>query len=148
MVDFSKITSMSFDNVERPKPAPQGHWLGMIESHEYGESSQKKTPFVRLNIKLVQPQDDVEQEAIEEAGGMEKITKRTLRHEFYLTEDAAFRLKEFFEEVLQMDTSGQTIADLVPQVNNQQVVVEVGHRIGGQNNDETFAEVKSLLPVE
>jgi len=90
MTDFRDMLSRNTGEVERPKPIPVGTYLMTVLRHETGESSLKKTPFVRFFFRLQSPGEDVDQELLPE-----NWQTRELRTEFYITEDALFLLSDF-----------------------------------------------------
>ena len=60
---FSELLSQSTDQVERPRPIADGHYLGRIANHEFGLSRQKQTPYVRFILVPEEPTADVDADA-------------------------------------------------------------------------------------
>lgn len=140
MTDFTKLLAQNLDQVEKPKPTPVGTYTMLITGYETGESAQKKTPFVRINYKFVSPQADVDIEALAEAGGMEKISARMPKDDFYLTPDAMHRLKTFIETV-GVNSTGRTFSECLPELVNQTVNAHFKHTMSTKNPGEVFAEI-------
>ncbi len=142
-VDFSVLMNKPVEEAERPKAAPAGTYLAGIVSHEFGTSTKKGTPYCRFNFQLLAAQDDVDAEALEEAGGVEFMNKKRMRYEFYLTDDAMYRLREFLEEALELNCSGRNFDEVVPETANMQVLVTIGHTLS-DDGKETYANIDSF----
>jgi hypothetical protein len=140
MVDFSKLLSKPLDEISKPKPLPVGTYTGLISAYEYKESnSEKKTPYVRFTIKITGATDDIEPSDLD---GVE-LTKKQLRKDFYLTEDAQYRMKEFLESA-GISTSGRSLGETIPDAVNLAVLVGVTQRSGGGDGTEIFNDVNTL----
>lgn len=140
MPDFSTLLSKPLDSIKRPPPLPAGTYMGTIKSYEALESKEKKTPYIRFNLNLVSPGQDIDPNDL---NGID-LSKRQLRRDFFLTPDAEYRLKEFLES-LGIDTKGRTFQSTLPDSLNQAVQIEVVQRL---NQDEPtappFNDVKSV----
>lgn len=122
-LDFSKLLSTPMDTVEKPKPLPAGTYLGMISKYEFGESKEKKTPYVRVFLNLSGPGPDIDPE---EVAGIE-WSKKQLRRDLYLTDDAIYRVKELLASV-GVSVEGRTFGEAIPDILNAPVIVEVTQR--------------------
>lgn len=71
-------------------PLDEGTWEFRFVKFTHGESSQKKTPYVQLVLKIV------DEDAVDTEG--EKYSKNLFADTFYLTEAAMWRLKKFASE--------------------------------------------------
>ena len=123
MPDFSQLLSQNLDEVKKPPIWPAGTYLGVITKHEYGESSQKKTPFVRFFAKVQSAGPDIEQDALT---GID-LSKREWRTEFYITPDANWRLKEFLA-ALGVPTEHRTLGECIPEALNLPVLMNIVQR--------------------
>ncbi len=142
-VDFAVLMNKPVEDAERPKAAPAGTYLAGIISHEFGTSTKKGTPYCRFNFQLLAAQDDVDEEALDEAGGVEFLNKKRMRYEFYLTDDAMFRLREFLEEALELSCSGRNFDEVVPETANMQVLVNIVHTLSDDGKD-TYANIDTF----
>lgn len=139
---FQDLMNKEVDEIEAPKVVPVGTYEAVIETHEFGESSKKQTPFVQMNLKLLSPEEDVDQDEFEEFGGMEALAGKTVREQFYLTPDALIRLRRFLE-VLPIEISGKKLNEAVQEVNGQPVKVYIKHElVQDQNTGEQRAYVR------
>ena len=132
-VNFAELLSIQVESAERPKSFPIGDYNTIVAGHEFGTSSQKGTPYVRFNIKLLGPLEGVDEELFEEAGGMEALNARKpLRLDFYLTPDAMYRLREFLEESLDLSCAGRAFDEVIPEATNVSFVSSVKHDAGNK----------------
>lgn len=144
-IDFTSILSRSADTIERPKPTPQGTYIGVIVEHEFGESSKKKTPYVRFWVKPIAAEDDVDPDALAENP---KWNEKSLRLDFFLTEDALYRLTGFLEGSIGLTISGRTLAELIPETAGQSIRVYVTHEISERNPEEVYANISQYTSAE
>src|SRR5215471_5233957 len=141
MPDFNELLDRDPTTFERPPTAPEGEYLCVIESKQYGQSSQKKTPFVEFRFKPSAPLESVPPELIADID----LTKVKFRDEFYLTPEAMFRLREFFETV---DCVMETTRESIDAAVGQQVVVTIGHQASTRDPSRVFANVTQYLKAE
>lgn len=140
-LDFSKLLSKPLDSVEKPKPLPVGTYLGIINKYEFGESKEKKTPYVRFHFQVTGAGEDVD--ADELAAAAPDLSKKQLRRDYYLTDDAMYRLKELFEST-GVQTAGRSFAEAIPDLLNVPVHIAVSQRNGGEGGTEIFNDVGAV----
>lgn len=141
-VDFAKLLSKPLDDVKKPPPWPAGTYLGVVSRTEFGES-QKGTPYARFHCKVTSAGPGLEASDLE---GIDITKGREFRKDFYLTEEADWRLKEFIESC-GVPTTGRTFGETVPECVNAQVQIEVIQQNSQRNAEElvNFAgEVKGI----
>lgn len=142
--NFSALLEKPADSVERPKPLPAGTYLCVVKGlPENGESTQKKTPFVRFNCQPLQAQEDVDQDALKEMGGLEN---KMIRDTYYVTEDALWRLKKFLED-LGIEAEDKSIGQMISEAPGCQVLISLRHR-ASEDGQSVFAEVAKTAAVE
>lgn len=141
--NFQSILDEAPTEVLVPPPMPVGTYLCIVSGYEYGESNQKKTPFVQFQLRPVAASEDVDEEELAEIGGLDG---KTLRTTYYLTEDAAYRLDEFHEHCGVNLSEAAKRSSRNDMVINAEVMAVVKH---GQSKDgsRTFAEVARTLPA-
>lgn len=125
-VNFAEILSKKVEETERPKPLPAGNYVASIVKHEFGESSQKKTPYIRFWLRMMSPMDDVDQSLLPN-----NWQQKELRLDFYLTDEAMFRLKDFLEKTLQMSTAGLAYSEIIPATTGMSCLATIKHEING-----------------
>lgn len=144
---FESILDQKADEVERPKPAPAGTFDVIVKGmYEQGESSQKKTPFVRFTYAFVEAKEDVDEEALAEWLGEDKISERSIRDTYYLTNDALWRLTDTLER-MGIDQEGKSVRACLDETPNASLRILIGHR-ASEDGEQVFAEVKRTLKIE
>lgn len=143
--NFAALLEARPTEVDRPKPLPQGSYVCVVKGlPEYGESSKKKTPFVKFNLQPTAAMDDVDEGDLKAMGG---FANKTIRATFYLTEDAVYRLDEFHEhcglELNPKVSRRQRNEEAV----NQQVIAFIKHT-SSEDGQSTYAELGKTAPVE
>lgn len=141
--NFTNILSKPATDFERPKPLPQGTYLMNVKpGYRLDESTKKKTPFVEFLCDVVEALKDVDAAELAEAGGVAgKIVKAT----FYLTDDAAYRLREFLE-TLGLDTTKPT-DQILDDAAGQQFLGTIVHE-PSQDGQSIFAKLGQTAAVE
>lgn len=93
--NFTSILDEQPTEISRPKPLPAGTYTCVVQGQpRYDKSSRKQTDFVEFTLRPVSAEEDVDQDELNESGGLEG---KTIRATYYLTEDAVYRLDEFHE---------------------------------------------------
>ena len=134
-VDFKSLLSKPSDDITKPKPLPAGTYNGMVSKYEFGESKEKKTPYVRFFLTVHSAGEDIDPADIE---GID-LTKKQLRRDFYLTDDALYRLKEFAVSI-GVEATGRSLGEMIPDCVNAQVLIAVTQR-NSQDGSEIYNDV-------
>lgn len=143
-VSFESILDTPANEVERPKPLPAGTYDCIVRGlPEYGESTQKKTPFCRFTLAVQAAGDDVDPAELEEMGG---VADKTIRTTYYTTPDAMFRLTDFLEHC-GIDLEGKTVRQAIDETPNCSVRAVVSHR-ASEDGQQIFAEVKRTMKAD
>lgn len=141
---FESILDTPTESVERPRPIPAGTYDAIVRGlYEQGESSQKKTPFVRFNYAIQAAGDDVDSAELEEMGG---IADKTIRDTYYTTPDALFRLTDCLAN-MGIEMEGKTIRQALGDTPNASIRIVVGHR-ASEDGQQVFAEVKRTMKAD
>lgn len=142
--NFQSILNKPATAVERPKPLPVGTYLGMIMGlPEFNKVGQKETDVADFQIRILQPQPDVDLVAFAEAKGNRDELKQRAR--FFITDDALFRLKEFLEH-LGIDPAGKSLSEMINEAPGKQVMVSLKHR-PSQDGTQIYAEIDRTAAV-
>lgn len=121
MSSFEDILNAPVDSFKEPVATPRGTYEGLIDGpFERGESSAKKTPFVRFKIKLLSAGEDVDAEELAES----EAIGRTMNYDMYLTENSAFQFKTLFSHI-GIDTAGKTLTEALAETPGQSIKVVV-----------------------
>lgn len=141
--NFSSILDEAPTEVKLPPPMPTGTYRWIVQNWENTESPKKQTPGVKFTLKAVEALDDVDEDELNEMGGLDgKI--RTLT--FWTTEDSIYRLDEFHEHCgidLRKKLSRRQRND---EIINAEVLGTIKHRMG--DNKRVFAEIGNTAKVD
>lgn len=152
MPDFSHLLKRPAGEAKRPPPLPAGDYYGVIRSWEIGDRNQNRTPYVRLQINLQDWPDsspdewsfiDSEHKFITATKSDVDLSKRQLRRDFFLTDDALWRLDEFIRSC-GIDPQGRDYEEILPELVGQPVVVEVQQYLN-QSTNETSNQIGKLV---
>lgn len=146
MVDFTKLLEKQVDSVEAPKPLPVGSYKALVGKHKFDKSAKKQTDFVRFDIKPIEALEDVDQEELEKAGGLAAMQKVTLRQDYYLTEDALYRLRKFLEENCRLSCEGRSFQEVIPETENAEIIVQLKHRLS-EDGQSKYMEIGTIASV-
>jgi hypothetical protein len=141
MVDFTSLLEKKTDDVEAPALLPAGSYLMTIAQYRTGESSKQKTPYVEFDLKIAQAMEVEDQEGLAK---VRNLTDKTLKTQFYLSEDALFRLKDFLAKT-GLPTEGRSFAEILSEVAGAQIIGIVSHRVNPNNAEQIFAEVRNFV---
>lgn len=144
MSSFKDILDKPASEIQPPKPLPVGTYLCIIDGiPAYNEVGQNKTLCVDFNGKIIAPQEDVDPHAI--ADMKDGVIGKNIRLRYFLTDDAAFRVKTFLVDHLGIDDTG-TLRQMIDSAPGKQVYVKVRHR-ASQDGTSIFTDVESTAKV-
>lgn len=119
--DFRDLLKQNTDEVKRPPPTPAGTWFGVVTNYEFGESRDKKTPYVRYTVRLTAAGQDISaDEDIEGSIG------REFPKDYYITGDALWRLSETIASC-KIKTDGRPLDETIPEVVGKEVMITIAH---------------------
>jgi hypothetical protein len=134
MPDFSALLKRPAGEAKRPPELFAGDFYGLVKSYELGDNNTNKTPYVRLQVALQDwPDQSPDEWTVTDPEGSTTITvsksdvdlsKRSMRRDFYLTDDALWRLDEFIRSC-KIDPHGRPYEEVLPELVGQPVMVEV-----------------------
>lgn len=143
MVDFTSLLNRKADECEKPVAIPQGSYAMRIVGYTTGESRQKKTPYVEMELKIIAPRDDVD---AEEYAKVKNPQDRSFKVQFYITEESLYRLEEFLKKA-GMETAGRSFVEILAEVAGAEIIGVVSHRMS-DDGETVYAEVKRFLKAE
>lgn len=139
MVDFRELLSKPADSFERPKPLPPGTYHGTIINREFGESQQKKTPYCRFMVRVTSADESIPPDQLTDI----KLP-REMRRDYYLTDDATYRLREFLESC-GINLEGRSLGECVEDALQQPVLIEVQQRNDTRDGQvQVFNDIQSM----
>lgn len=139
---FESILDRKSSDVEAPKPAPVGEYRVMVAGlPREDKSTKKQTPFIEFTLKFIEALDSVDEDALEEWLGKDKITDRTIRHTLYLTEASLFRLVKFLDH-LDAGDEDMTLSQRIAESPNKEVIITIRHE-PSEDGETMFARIGS-----
>src|SRR5262249_22764520 len=100
---LSSILDRQGTEVERPRPLPFRTYRTIVTgAPRFDKSKNKGTVFVEFTLKFLPAEEDVDADDLAHAltkpsGESVPLQEKSNRLTFYLTEDAAYRLKDFLK---------------------------------------------------
>lgn len=99
-VDFSDILNKQVGSAPAPRPIPEGTYHGEIvglPAQRVVTTKEGDKPVLSLTLALMEAGDDVDEEALAEAGGLLSNSgePKRIRQDFWLTEDSLWRYDQF-----------------------------------------------------
>jgi len=122
--NFKAMLRKNMNDVKKPQPIPEGTYRGRISGHSYDESAQKKTPFVRFQIIPQEAAEGVDSDDLATTLQGQPITSKKLRMDYYLTDEALYRLKDLFASC-GIDSDGRTLEECIQDMDHKNVLIEV-----------------------
>ena len=141
---FSSVLDTPAGDIERPKAAPVGSYVCVVQGQpKIDKSAKKQTEYVEYTLKPLEALDDVDEDALADWG----IKDKTFRITFYITEKSIYRLKEFLEHCgVDMDDEG-SMRQYIAEAAGKQVVAHIVHE-ASRDGGAVYANVKSTTAVE
>ena len=142
--NFASILDEVVTEVARPKPAPVGTYICVVG--QFDDTTQKRgdnAPFGQFPLRPISALEDVDQEELNESGGLDG---KTFYRSFWANE--IYKLDEFFEHCgLDLSKPASRRARIA-EVTNSQVLVVIKH-VPRKNDDSIIdAQVARTAPAE
>ena len=148
--NFLSILDRPASSIEQPVPLPAGTYLTtVIGMPRYDKSTKKGTEFVEFTHQVIAAADDVDVTELEESGGLtnKEGLARTVKNTYYITEDAAWRLKEFLEHCgFDFEDNEMTLREAAENTANREVYIYVRHE-PSDDGTRTFARIYGTAAV-
>jgi hypothetical protein len=140
--NFKTMLRKNMDDVKKPQPIPEGTYRARVASHSFDESAQKKTPFVRFQVVPTDAADGVDTDDLETSLQGQALTSKKLRCDFYLTDEALFRLKDLFVSC-GIDSSGRTLEECIQEMDHKTVLIDVT-KSPSQDGETFYNNIKTM----
>lgn len=147
-LDMKSLLQKPAGSAPKPQALPVGNYGGKITRYEYDNKNKNQTPYVRYSVIFHTWPDNVseDEKVMVDGEGVAHpidLTKRSLRKDFYLTDDALWRLDEFLKS---MGLEGGSYEELIPKAVGLDVVGEVQQYVN-QSTSEIGNQLGRLLPA-
>lgn len=143
MADFNRLLQAPAGQAKRPPILPPGNYPGIVKSWEPGDQNANKTAYVRFHCGLVGWGEGVptEWDVADAKGNVVTVTqadvdlsKRQMRRDFYLTEDAQWRLDDFIASC-GIEANGRPYSEVLPELIGKSITVEVQQYLNKNTNE-------------
>ncbi len=152
MSNFTDILNRPSEQIKPPVTLPMGSYHTVVMGlPEQGQSSKKKTDFLKFVHKIIAPLDDVdpdaiaEFEAVDENGQGEKIAGQEIDNTFYITDKSANMLKEFLLNC-GVELEGRSMAEGLEDVPNAEVIIFIKHE-ASDDGKRVYAKIGSTAKI-
>lgn len=136
--NFSHLLEVPVNSVKRPPTKPAGTYYGVVMSYKFDESKKERTPFVRFTFGNLQPGSDITPEQLRTVDGEEiDLSKWQPHTDYYLTQNALYRLREFLES-LGIPIDGRSFSETIPETKNLPVILTVIQQPSTKPGDESI----------
>lgn len=143
--NFASILDRPAADFEAPPTLPQGTYLFATHGMpEHGESSQKKTKQLTFLCNVIQAGEDVDPEELAAFG---PVTGKQMKAVFYLTESAAFMLREFLTALGLDEAEYESMGQMIDDTPGKQFLGTVTHE-GTKDGKRIFARITGWAPAE
>lgn len=150
MANFADLMNMEVEKAEPPPVRPAGTWDLMIVGYDDTVvSSQKETPGIEVEFKMLAAGADVDQDELEEWEEQTDKDRRTISDTFWTTEKSMFMLRRFIEAT-GVPIGGKTFKQVLPELPGNSVkayIVKKPRRGPGQQG-QFYNEIANYMPVE
>ena len=127
--NFAHLLKKPAGQAAKPQALPAGDYPGIIKGHEFGDNNKNKTPYVRFSIGLLGWGDSVD-----ESDRSGDPTKRQFRRDFYLTDDALWRLDALLKDC-GVEANGREYEEVLNELTGAQVTVEIQQYLNQQSGE-------------
>jgi len=132
--NFRSLLSKPVESAKRPPVIPAGTYFATLTDYKLDESKNvnkntgEKTPMLVVTLRNLQPGPDIDTEGLKDDDGAPiDLSKRAFYHNFILTDNAIFRLREF-QESCKMPIQGRSFEETIPEMKGLQVILSVAQR--------------------
>jgi hypothetical protein len=137
MSSFQDILNTPMEEIKPPKPLPPGEYLAIIDGQpEVTQRGKNNNHCVVFPLRLVQALDSSPafQQQVHDALEGKQISDVKLSNTLWLTNDAAYRLKNFLSDHLGI--VARTPSEALSQAPGKQLIVSIGHYIVQKEGEE------------
>jgi len=138
---FDDLLGARVDEFEKPQPLPVGSYHVLVK--DYGKTEKQSAAGnngVVVQFSVLSPLDDVDADELRKVTAKSPLSKKVLRHTFWLTEDAAHRIRTFIE-YLGITVEGRTLREVLPEIKGRPIIVSIRHKPSDRNPEEVYQEI-------
>jgi hypothetical protein len=138
--DFNALLDTDGTEFKAPVALPAGSYLLNIDSREFITSQKKGTPGVRIVFGVLSAEEDVDPDLLVDGnGGPLDLSKKTVREDFWLTPDSAYRLSDADTGLASkagINVHNKTLRQIIEELPNNQVIGYVTQTPSNREGDD------------
>lgn len=145
MASLEEILNRPSGEIKAPEAFPVGTYHCLVDGPPTpGKSSKKQTDFLQFKFKILSPMGDVDAAKAAE----QQVVGKIINADFYITDDAVYRLNEFLVDHLGIDNDNGNIQlrELIASAPGKQVLVKLRHE-QSQDGKRLYHRVDSTAHV-
>lgn len=146
MSTFTDILNKSMEDIKPPQPLPIGTYMAIVDGvPEIKQIGRQGNSAAVVKFKVLQPQPDVDSSALIEALDGKQLTDVSVASNFFLTDAAAYRLKDFLG-ILGISLTGKSLGQGLNEAPGKSVLLSIGHR-PSDDGKAMYMDVKGYAAV-
>lgn len=130
-IDFSKLLAKKTSEHKPPPALPAGVYPAVIRNFKYDISRKNNTPLVQFQVSLTGWPDEIEEEEKFQDEKPIDLSKKSFGADFYLTDEAHYRLSEFLASLFPGDERSEE--ELVQASPGSHVLADISNRLSEKN---------------
>ena len=131
-------------DVEPPLPIPAGPFKVRVTAFEFSKAGQKQTDCVNFTLQLLEPGDEVDQQAL--AAAEADLRKAKPRHTIFITEDSLWALKSFLLDVLRLEEK-DTFDEMMPDTVGKEFIAVFTQQASKRDPSRMVSFIDKVLPL-
>ena len=156
MINFNEVLNMKAGEIEKPPLIPAGTYIAKVHKiPEIGEvgGQDNKYKTIDFMFKLLSPMEDVDQEQLEQFGGLNNTFARR-RFMFSEDDEAAVKREVYNVKRLLLDhlkvsgTDDDKLSQLLNNSINAECLVFMAWRPDKNDKEVIYSEIKKTAPIE
>ena len=147
MASFEDILNTPAASIKSPEPLPVGSYICIVDGPgEFVQLGVNQTHALKLNLKPLQPQQDVDQEQLIESLDGQTLADKRIPVTFFITDESKHRVRNWCRDALGIEEGTKSLKEMISEIPGRQVVASVGHR-AAKDGQAVYMEVKGWARV-
>jgi len=152
---FESILDRPVTEIDRPTLIPVGTYACIIKNQPEEDKTRTGTDMLRFVFWITAPTEDVSEDDLRAAltredGSLKSLQEISVRHQFWTTPSAAYRLFDFLSDDLGIDGGSKknpkSLRDMLMEVIGKEFLAHVVHN-PSQDGKTTWANVDRTMPL-
>lgn len=147
---FADLANVKVADVEPPKTIPIGHYVAAFAGPMKEHKARSGNTAMRFPFILTEAGEDVDAEALAEAGGLPKDDKGNAKQfalDFWMSPDARFRFTDFGKAMGHSDQLNLLELAEALATSGDQFLIEVKHETDAQDPKKVYTRFDNPAPL-